>query len=839
MPGAGTDSGTVFVGISSPGDATGTRDGFVVITALDAEGSPAKIPVRLTLNPPTFTITALSSLADGGTVTGGGSFQAGETATVTATSAAGYEFSGWTEDGRVVSRSLTYAFLVAGNRTLIASFSITLVSITTSSDPVAGGATSGGGSFTPGASVTVVATPSSGYRFVSWRENGSVVSSSSTYSFIASASRALVAEFQIAIPTITIRTSSSPSGGGTTAGGGMYSSGAIVTVSATPSTGYTFINWTEGGGVVSTSAGYTFSAVGDRALVANFATGKFTITTSSNPPDRGTTTGGGIYSPGTIIRVSATANVGYAFGHWSENGNFAASGPDYVFTVDRDRTLVANFVSAFWNIVNPLINQKVGDRLDIHAFAGSGQLPATARANVGDRQVSLSNHGDWSGTLDLSGLAFGPLDLVITGIYANGASFSTTRTFIHDRPPTLTVIEPIDQEVGRPSFRYSATCTDDDPAGCRTLTLYTATGIVLASGTSSISGTITLFGSRVDDLILFVATDSRGQSVTVRRTVFIESSTSIVALGEAPGPVQDYRDGRALYLKDPSELVIRTLSSGFEETIPQKPVKPVVSFVTPLGAMFTSGHSLYEWRNGSLTIFPGETVNGLMLDVNERYALYGLGGSTELGTTLYRRDLLTGATATIATRAGIDNNFLGPDGSVAFWGMDYDIYWYRNGATTRLTNDDDAVWKNRYPITDGTSVVFWKQSTVVIPLRSQIIMHDGVSETVLAPPQMGPPTPNGGYSINAGWIAFVKADANNASAVWLRSPMGVLRQVMANAAIEALGNDGTVVVKAGRRRYMVAPGGSPRDVSSDVGRVVWRDPDFILMIGRVVFRIPR
>jgi uncharacterized repeat protein (TIGR02543 family) len=64
--------------------------------------------------------------------------------------------------------------------------------------------------------------------------------------------------------------SASPSTGGTTSGDGTYASGASVTVTATPKSGYVFTNWTQSGSVVSTSASYTFTATTNRTLVANF-----------------------------------------------------------------------------------------------------------------------------------------------------------------------------------------------------------------------------------------------------------------------------------------------------------------------------------------------------------------------------------------------------------------------------------------------------------------------------------------------------------------------------------------------------------------------------------------
>ncbi len=51
----------------------------------------------------------------------------------------------------------------------------------------------------------------------------------------------------------TVTSSSSPAAGGTTAGGGDYDADASVTMTATPSSGFTFTNWTGGGAVLATT----------------------------------------------------------------------------------------------------------------------------------------------------------------------------------------------------------------------------------------------------------------------------------------------------------------------------------------------------------------------------------------------------------------------------------------------------------------------------------------------------------------------------------------------------------------------------------------------------------
>ncbi len=65
-------------------------------------------------------------------------------------------------------------------------------------------------------------------------------------------------------------TSASTATGVVTTPGGTYNSGARVTVKAVARTGYQFLNWTENGTAVSTSASYTFTINSNRSLVANF-----------------------------------------------------------------------------------------------------------------------------------------------------------------------------------------------------------------------------------------------------------------------------------------------------------------------------------------------------------------------------------------------------------------------------------------------------------------------------------------------------------------------------------------------------------------------------------------
>ncbi|MEI6874650.1 MAG: hypothetical protein WCL50_05915, partial [Spirochaetota bacterium] len=82
------------------------------------------------------------------------------------------------------------------------------VSIGTGASPTTGGTSSGDGIFPYGKGVTVHAAANAGYDFINWSEDGQAVSGSANYTFPATASRILVANFKR--KEFTIATSSVP-----------------------------------------------------------------------------------------------------------------------------------------------------------------------------------------------------------------------------------------------------------------------------------------------------------------------------------------------------------------------------------------------------------------------------------------------------------------------------------------------------------------------------------------------------------------------------------------------------------------------------------------------------
>ena len=214
-----------------------------------------------------YTVTTSSDPTNGGTTTGGGTYQYGDNCTVNATAVSGFVFNGWKEGNETVSTDAAYSFTVTSERNLVAVF-VPTYTITASANPVTGGTVAGAGTYLKDEICTLMATANNGYVFTNWKEGNAVVSTDANYSFVVQGNRNLVANFT---RQYTITVSVNPSNGGTVSGGGVYLDGESCTVTATPSEGYGFNNWTENGSVVSTSENYTFTVNGNRSLVANFS----------------------------------------------------------------------------------------------------------------------------------------------------------------------------------------------------------------------------------------------------------------------------------------------------------------------------------------------------------------------------------------------------------------------------------------------------------------------------------------------------------------------------------------------------------------------------------------
>jgi hypothetical protein len=178
-----------------------------------------------------------------------------------------------------------------------------------------------------------------------------------------------------------------PSGAGTVSGGGPYAAGSSVTVMAVANAGYTFANWTENGIVLSPFSSYSFTLITNHTLVANFTVNPsaYTVATQSSPTDAGSVTGAGDYTPNTAQTVTATANAGYTFNNWTEDGIILSTAPNFSFILTGDLDLVANFTAnpVFYTVTTQGSPDNAGSVTDGGSYLSGTSLLVTAGANPG------------------------------------------------------------------------------------------------------------------------------------------------------------------------------------------------------------------------------------------------------------------------------------------------------------------------------------------------------------------------------------------------------------------------------------------------------------------------
>jgi hypothetical protein len=427
--------------------------------------------------------------------------------------------------------------------------------------------------------------------------------------------------------------------------------------------------------------------------------------------------------------------------------------------------------------------------------------------------------------------------LSVTATDVNGDKAIVSTSFVFDSKPLLSVLSPANYDVLRnTSLHVAVTCTDDDPAGCASISVY-ANDKLLVTMLGNIDKTLTLNaldGTSVP--IRIEATDSWGQAaVPVTRTVFIESLPGLSAVASVAGDIKDFSNDRILYVDSPNSLKIHTIANNTDTTVISGAMYPVIQAgLTSSGALYAlegSGSAygnLYEFKNATSELLGVPTS---AFKVAGNFAIW-------FGTDNYihLRNLAAGTDISIGNNPGNNGYDVAANGDVVYWeysGSDINIFRYRNGYSTRITLDTGGV-KNTNPKTDGNLIAYVKQQNY-----SEIYLYDGVREVLLSGAQNGvSPPPD--YQVNNSWVAYPRLGSTNQEQIWLRSPTGVVEQVTyfsADSNIVALAPNGEVIVANSGRLYLYKPGQSGLiNVASQNAAPKYLNGSWQYVVGRTLFK---
>ena len=133
--------------------------------------------------------------SQGGSVnTSGGNYPIDTQLEITATPDANFEFTGWS--GNATGNDNPLSYTVNGNATITANFSQLVTYSLAVSSTVGGSVNDVNSDYAEGTSVELIAEPDNGYEFVSWTEDGTVVSSDGTFQYTVESDALLIANFR-------------------------------------------------------------------------------------------------------------------------------------------------------------------------------------------------------------------------------------------------------------------------------------------------------------------------------------------------------------------------------------------------------------------------------------------------------------------------------------------------------------------------------------------------------------------------------------------------------------------------------------------------------------------
>ncbi len=321
------------------------------------------------------------------------SYTYAEEVQLTATSDPGWSFNHWGGDLSGSTNPTTIA--MTGNKAVTATFTQCVYTLSVSVDPVAGGSVGvvPSAPYYYGTVVTLTAGANPGYSFDHW--SGDVSGSDPVTTVTMTGDRSVTAHFSQDVYTLSVSVDPVAGGSVGVVPSAPYYYGTVVTLTAGANPGYSFDHWS--GDVSGSDPVTTVTMTGDRSVTAHFSQDVYTLSVSVDPVAGGSV---GVvpsapYYYGTVVTLTAGANPGYSFDHWS--GDVSGSDPVTTVTMTGDRSVTAHFSQDVYTLsvsVDPVAGGSVGVVPSAPYYYGT-VVTLTAGANPG------YSFDHWSG--DVSG----------------------------------------------------------------------------------------------------------------------------------------------------------------------------------------------------------------------------------------------------------------------------------------------------------------------------------------------------------------------------------------------------------------------------------------------------
>ena len=267
----------------------------------------------------------------------GGTYNFGQSVTLTAVPDAGAAFTGWS--GALGGVTNPQILVMDADKSVTASFA-TLVSLdVTTSGPGSVNLSPPGGSYLPGTEVTLSAVPGANAVFSGW--GGALAGSTNPELLTVNTNTAVSASFT---QLYNVATSAVGPGSVTLAPPtGPYPAGTNLSVTATANADAVFLGWS--GDLAGAVSPANLLVDANKSVTGTFATLYDVGVSTTGPGSVTLDPPGGTYAAGTVVSVSATPDVGAIFTGFG--GDLGGSVTPQPLTVDADKTVSASFVAQY------------------------------------------------------------------------------------------------------------------------------------------------------------------------------------------------------------------------------------------------------------------------------------------------------------------------------------------------------------------------------------------------------------------------------------------------------------------------------------------------------------
>jgi uncharacterized repeat protein (TIGR02543 family) len=540
-------AGYHFTGWS--GDASGSTNPLSV--TVNANKS---ITANFAINTYTLSVTAThGSVAKNPDA---GSYDSATTVQLTATPATGYQFVNWSGDASGSSNPLTVT--MNANKSITANFAINTYTLSVTATHGSVAKNPDAASYDSAATVQLTATPSTGYHFVNW--SGDASGSANPLSVTMNANKSITANF--AINTFTLTVSATNGSVAKNPNQASYDSAASVQLTATPSTGYHFVNWS---GDASGSANpFTVTMNANKSITANFAINTYTLSVTATNGSVTKNPDAASYDSATTVQMTATPSTGYHFVNWT--GSASGSANPLTVTMDANKSITANFAVTTYTLTVNATHGSVAKNPDQTSYDSASTVQLTATPSAGYHFTG------WSG--DASGSA-NPLSVTMNGNKTITANFAINTYTLSVSATNGSVAKNPDQ-------------ASYDSASTVQLTATPSTGYHFVNWTGSASGSVNPLTVTMD----------ANKSITANFAV----TTYTLTVNATHGSVAKNPD-QASYDSASTVQLTATPSTGYH-------------FVNWTGSASGSVNPLSVTMNGNKTITANFAINTYTLSVS-------------------------------------------------------------------------------------------------------------------------------------------------------------------------------------------------------------------------------